>query len=136
MAAISAAISMKKPADAALEPLGATNTATGTGLFSIAEIICSMEDPNPPGVCSRIRMSWARSACARAMLLTIYSAVIGSIVPLTSMRAMSARHGGADARKNQAIRMEDRIMEAIGILVRYSQTMITQIDPNGSTVKP
>ena len=97
----------------------------------LEEELSSMEDPNPPGVCRRMRISCACSAYARDMLLTMYSAVIGSIVPCTSMRAMSAWANDAAARNNPRQKMAERIREVIRILVSYSVLMITHINRSG-----
>ena len=50
MAATSAAIVMRNPADAARAPLGPTNTTTGTRDSMIAVLMSRVEFTSPPGV--------------------------------------------------------------------------------------
>ena len=50
MAATSAAIVIRKPADAAREPDGPTNTTTGVRALRMAELMSRVESTRPPGV--------------------------------------------------------------------------------------
>ena len=54
IAATSAAIRMKNPADAACAPPGVTYTTTGTLLAMIAVVISRVVSTSPPGVLSSI----------------------------------------------------------------------------------
>ena len=94
MAATSAARVIRKPADAARAPDGATNTATGVLAASIRVTIVRVESTRPPGVSSTNTMSAARSASARLMASTMNSAETGWMSAFTS----ATRTSGAVSR--------------------------------------
>ena len=64
MAAMSPDSSRKNPAEAACEPEGHTNVATGTFETRIADAISRMEVERPPGVEISTTTSEARSSSA------------------------------------------------------------------------
>lgn len=66
IAATSAAISRKNPADAARAPAGVTYTATGTSAVVSAVVISRSETNRPPGVLSSRIVSFAPLSCASA----------------------------------------------------------------------
>lgn len=72
---------MNVPADAALDPVGATNEATGTSELWIFLMISRMEVSSPPGVsmCNTINESF--SALAWLISYETYSATAGLIAP-------------------------------------------------------
>jgi len=77
IAATSAAISRKKPADAARAPLGPTQTTTGTGEARIALFIARVESSSPPGVSSSTTRAAASVRSASARLSTRNCSAIG-----------------------------------------------------------
>ena len=84
IAATSAAITMRKPADAARAPPGATNTAIGVRAASIRATMVWVESTRPPGVRSVKISSDARSWSARSMADTMNSALTGWMMLSTS----------------------------------------------------
>ncbi len=82
IAATSAEIKMKNPADAAREPEGVTYVTTGTEEWRMAPMISRMDESRPPGVSIVIRIRLACCVLAAVIPATIYSARIGSISPL------------------------------------------------------
>ena len=68
IAAMSAAMVMRKPADAARLPDGPTKTATGVFALMIALLMSRVESSRPPGVRSVMTISAAFSASARAIV--------------------------------------------------------------------
>jgi hypothetical protein len=64
---MSAAIVMRKPADAARLPAGPTKIATGVFAAMIALLMARVESSRPPGVCSVKTISAAPSASAFAI---------------------------------------------------------------------
>src|SRR5690348_6267478 len=82
IASISAESKMKKPAEAAREPVGYTYVTTGTFDDRIAPIIWRIEVSRPPGVFIVVRIRPARLRLALAMPFTMYSARTGSISEL------------------------------------------------------
>jgi hypothetical protein len=83
MAATSAAIRMKKPADAACAPLGPTQTMTGVLAPSMAVKISRVEVRRPPGVSSSRTTAAAPAASASASPSRTYSAAIGWMIERT-----------------------------------------------------
>jgi len=77
MAAISAAIVMRKPADAARAPDGAMKIATGVLAASMCVTISCVESTSPPGVRSVKTTSAARARSARSIVAIMYSADTG-----------------------------------------------------------
>ena len=80
MAATSAASRMKKPADAARAPEGATYTITGTGDASIFAMIERVESTRPPGVRNSISTASALVCRACSMARPMYSSLMGWMV--------------------------------------------------------
>ena len=104
MTKTSQAMAMKKPADAARDPLGPTNAATGVLALTTASMIWRIDVSSPPGV-SRVRMR--RSTASRSALSrdrTMYSEVTGwmGASTLILITAADARTG---MRRIQAARM-------------------------------
>ncbi len=66
IAATSAAIRRKNPADAACAPEGVTYTTTGRRAAVIAVVICRSDDSRPPGVLSSMIVTAAPPASAVA----------------------------------------------------------------------
>ncbi len=83
MAAMSAAIVIRKPADAARFPDGPTKTATGVFALMIALLMSRVESRRPPGVRSVITSSAACSASARETAPRMNSAATGWMMPST-----------------------------------------------------
>ena len=77
IAAMSAAMVIRKPADAARAPEGPTNTATGVLAASMWETIVCVESSRPPGVRSVKTTSPAPSRSARSIVSTMNSADTG-----------------------------------------------------------
>ena len=80
IAAICPARVINTPADAAWDPPGKTNTATGTGESSISDTITLVDFNKPPGVLSFIIRHSAFSEAAILIPEFIYSAVDGLMV--------------------------------------------------------
>ena len=77
MAATSAAIVIRNPADAARAPLGPTNTTTGTRDSMIAVLMSRVESTSPPGVRSTRTTTSARAASASSRVWMMNSAEAG-----------------------------------------------------------
>ena len=75
---------MKKPAEAARPPLGATKVTTGIGEATIFSMVSRIASINPPGVLRRMRISVAFSCFARSIALPTISTVMGCTMPSTS----------------------------------------------------
>jgi hypothetical protein len=84
MAATSPASRMKKPAEAARAPLGATYVTTGMGAATIFSMDSRMASMRPPGVFRRTSSNAASSCLACWMARDRISAVTGWIIPSTS----------------------------------------------------
>ena len=87
---------MKKPADAARAPLGATEVITGTSEAMMRWLISRIESIRPPGV--SIRSTKLVRVPGRLGLLygvRHISTVTGAITPLISAIRMWGREGGA-----------------------------------------
>jgi hypothetical protein len=79
IAAMSAAIVMNAPADAARAPAGPTQITMGMGEFKIAVTMSLVDSNSPPGVSRRITKSDAPSRCASVMTRSRKSFVMGLI---------------------------------------------------------
>ena len=77
IAATSAAIVIRKPAEAARAPLGATKTTTGVSAEIMRDVIDRVDSTSPPGVRKVNTMSSASAASARSIDCIMYSAEIG-----------------------------------------------------------
>src|ERR1700674_3074702 len=97
MAAASAESKMKKPAEAAREPVGETKVTTGTGEPSMDWMIARMELSRPHGVLlgMKIKSVGARAACT--IPLTMYSERMGSISQSMKIREIFAGEFAAAA---------------------------------------
>ena len=84
IAAMSAAIVIRKPAEAARLPDGPTNTATGVFAGMMALLMSRVESTRPPGVRSVNTTSAAPAASAFAMASRTYSAATGWMMPSIS----------------------------------------------------
>ena len=84
MAATSAAMVMRNPADAARAPLGPTNTTTGTSDSMIAVLMSRVESTRPPGVRSTRTTTSASRATASSRVWTMNSAEAGWMRASTS----------------------------------------------------
>ncbi len=91
---------MKKPADAARAPDGATNVATGTFELTIAVVISRIDVMSPPGVEISTMRSSARRSAASAIDRFTNPAAAGWISP--SSRATRTRGRGAPAAAETA----------------------------------
>src|SRR5262245_26714705 len=107
MAATSATIVMRKPADAARAPEGPTNTATGVLQLSILAMSCRIEVSRPPGVSMRMMTSGAPSASARSMACTTWPALTACTTPSSSTTGISAaaRAAAGDTTSAQTTRV-------------------------------
>ena len=84
MAATSAAIVSKKPADAARAPEGAMKMTTGVFAASMCVMMSRVDSTRPPGVRSVKTTSAAPSRSARAIVSIMYSAETGWMMLSTS----------------------------------------------------
>src|SRR3954470_19231759 len=98
MAATSAAMVIRNPADAARKPAGPTNTATGVFAAMIALLMSRVESSSPPGVCSVKTISAAPSASALAIAERMNSELTGWMMPSTvAVSTIGARSADAAA---------------------------------------
>ena len=97
IAAMSAARTMKQPAEAARAPRGPTNTITGTRAFISFWIISRMEESRPPGVSSSRTNAAAFCASASAIPRVMYSALAGPIGPAYEITTTSDDEAGSAA---------------------------------------
>ena len=95
MAATSATIVMRKPAEAARAPEGPTNTTTGVLQFNILSMILRIDTSNPPGVSRRRMTIGAPAASAASIAVTTCSALTAWTTPSSSMIGISAAASGA-----------------------------------------
>src|SRR5262249_5059522 len=96
IAAMSAAIVMRKPAEAARLPAGPTKTATGVLAAMIALLMSRVESSRPPGVWSVKTISAAPSASALAMAERMNSEATGWMMPSTvAVSTIGARSAAA-----------------------------------------
>ena len=84
IAAMSAAMMSRNPADAARAPDGATKTATGVAAEIMRDTIARVESTRPPGVRRMKTISVAWAASAASMACVMYSAETGWMMPSTS----------------------------------------------------
>ena len=77
MAATSAAMVIRKPADAARLPDGDTKTATGVFDWMMAVLMSRVESTRPPGVRSTMTSRSALAASACAIARRMYAVAIG-----------------------------------------------------------
>ena len=77
MAAMSAAIVIRKPAEAARVPLGPTYTTTGVSASMMLVLMSRVESTRPPGVRSTSTTSSASSSSARLIAWAMNSAETG-----------------------------------------------------------
>ncbi len=84
IAAMSAAMVMRKPAEAARFPAGPTKTATGVFEAMIALLMSRVVSNNPPGVRSVMTIRAASAAAAFSMTCPRYAAITGWMIPSTS----------------------------------------------------
>ena len=84
MTAMSAAMVIRKPADAARFPDGPTKTATGVFAWMMALLMSRVESTSPPGVRSVKTTSAALAASAWSMTPRTYSAATGWMMPSIS----------------------------------------------------
>jgi hypothetical protein len=96
IAATWAAYRMKVPALAARAPLGATNTATGTGEARIALMTSRIEVSSPPGVSRWMTTSSTPPFAARSMARFTKWALAGPIAPSSGTRETGAARAHAD----------------------------------------
>ncbi len=97
IAAMSAAIVMMKPADAARAPEGATYTTIGVLAEIIFATMSRVESTSPPGVRSVNTTRAAFSASARSIVSIMYSADTGWMMLSTSAAYTTARSRAAGA---------------------------------------
>src|SRR5258708_7023899 len=83
MAAMSAAMVMRNPAEAGRLPDGPTNTATGVFAAMMALLMSRVASSRPPGVCSVNTIRAAPSASALAMADRMNSELTGWMIPST-----------------------------------------------------
>src|SRR5689334_11297572 len=105
MAAMCAAYKMNVPALAARAPLGATNTATGTGEARIALITSRIEVSRPPGVSIWRMTSSAPSLAARSMPRLAKCALAGPMAPSSGTSTTGAAEATAQAQPRTANRI-------------------------------
>ena len=91
MAAMWLAYKMNVPVLAARAPLGATNTATGTGEARIALITSRIEVSSPPGVSTRTMMSSRLSFAARRWPASRKCALAGPTAPSSGTATSTGR---------------------------------------------
>ena len=84
IAATSAAIVSRKPADAARAPEGPIKIATGVLLASMCVMMSRVESTRPPGVRRVKTTSVAPARSARSMVSIMYSAETGWMMLSTS----------------------------------------------------
>ncbi len=92
--ATSAAISRKNPAEAACEPLGATQTTTGIGEPSIDVKIRRVESSAPPGVLSSSTKATAPAFSASAIASTTNCSATGWMIESSRARTISGPPSG------------------------------------------
>ena len=92
IAAMSAAMVIRNPAEAARLPDGPTKIATGVRAAMIALLMSRVESRSPPGVRNVNTIRRAPSASALAMALRMNSEVTGWMIPSTvAVSTMGAR---------------------------------------------
>ena len=89
IAATSAAIVIRKPAEAARLPDGPTKTTTGVFEPMMAELMSRVESTRPPGVRSVMIKTAAFAASARCTAAFTYPTVIGWTMPSHSASTAS-----------------------------------------------
>jgi len=95
IAATSAEIRMKKPADAARAPGGLTKTTTGTGEVVMAVVMSRVVSTSPPGVSNSITTNTASRSTASASARSMNCCDAGWIVSSTRIRTTSPLKTGA-----------------------------------------
>ena len=90
---------MKKPAEAARAPEGATYTITGTGDASILAMIERVESTSPPGVRNSISTASALVWRACSMARPMYSSLIGWMVSSTRILTTLLADGQSGCEK-------------------------------------
>ena len=84
MAATSAAMVIRNPADAARLPDGPTKTTTGVRALMIAVLISRVESTRPPGVRRLMTTTAALERSARSIAFLMYSTATGWMIPSIS----------------------------------------------------
>src|SRR4051812_22880604 len=97
IAATSAAMVIRKPAEAARLPAGPTYTTTGVFAEMIALLMSRVASSSPPGVCSVKTMSAAPSASAFAIADRMNSDATGWMMPSTVAVSTMGARSAADA---------------------------------------
>ncbi len=117
IAATSAAIRMKKPAEAARAPPGVTKTTTGTEDVVIALVMSRVVSTSPPGVSSSMTTSDASRSAASSKTLSMNCCEAGWMVSSTRIRTTSPAVAGITANSSTAspnIAMKRFIPKMIG----------------------
>jgi hypothetical protein len=118
MAATSAAMVIRNPAEAARDPDGPTNTATGVCAAMMALLMSRVESTNPPGVRKTITSTAAFAASAWARALRTYSTATGWMMPSTSMTNAT---GAASCRAAAAVPISPDARSAAATAMRANR---------------